>query len=64
MPPKGLISIRWPGTSQMCMGWYLKRTTQQLESTRVAAILLVIIALVLIAEIGSGWLRRRISRMR
>jgi phosphonate transport system permease protein len=46
------------------MGWYLKRTTQQLESTRVAAILLVIIALVLLAEIGSGWLRRRISRMR
>lgn len=46
------------------MGWYLKRTTQQLESTRVAAILLVVIGLVLIAEIGSGWLRRRISGMR
>ncbi|UVC09485.1 phosphonate ABC transporter, permease protein PhnE [Rhizobium sp. TH2] len=46
------------------MGWYLKRTTQQLESTRVAAILLVIICLVLLAEIGSGWLRRRISKMR
>lgn len=46
------------------MGWYLKRTTQQLETTRVAAILLVIIGLVLIGEIGSGWLRRRISNMR
>lgn len=46
------------------MGWYLKRTTQQLESTRVAAILIVIIALVLLAEIGSSWLRRKIGRMR
>lgn len=46
------------------MGWYLKRTTQQLESTRVAAILLVIIGLVLLAEIGSGWLRRKIGQMR
>src|SRR5690625_4801568 len=45
------------------MGWYLKRTTQQLESTRVAAILLTIILLVLLAELGSGWLRRKISRM-
>lgn len=46
------------------MGWYLKRTAQQLETTRVAAILLVIIGMVLIAEIGSGWLRGRINRMR
>ena len=46
------------------MGWYLKRTTQQLETTRVAAILLVIIGMVLLAEIGSGWLRKRISRMK
>ncbi len=46
------------------MGWYLKRTTQQLESTRVAALLLTIILLVLLAELGSGWLRRRIGRMR
>lgn len=46
------------------MGWYLKRTTQQLETTRVAAILLVIIGMVLIAEIGSGWLRKRIGRMK
>lgn len=46
------------------MGWYLKRTTQQLENTRVAAILLVIVGLVLLAEIGSGWLRRKIGTMR
>jgi phosphonate transport system permease protein len=46
------------------MGWYLKRTTQQLETTRVAAILLVIIGLVLLAEIGSGWLRKKIGKMR
>ena len=45
------------------MGWYLKRTTQQLESTRVAAILLVIVGLVLLAELGSGWLRRKIGQM-
>lgn len=46
------------------MGWYLKRTTQQMESTRVAAILLVIIGLVLIVEIASGQLRKRIGDMR
>jgi len=46
------------------MGWYLKRTTQQLETTRVAAILLVIIGMVLMAEIGSSWLRSRINKMK
>ena len=46
------------------MGWYLRRTTQQLESQRVAAILLVINGLVLIAAIGSGWLRRQSAAMR
>ena len=46
------------------MGWYLKRTVQQMESTRVAAILLSIIALVALAELGSGWVRRRIRRLR
>ncbi len=46
------------------MGWYLKRTTQQLENIRVAAILLVIVGLVLLAEIGSGWLRKKIGKMR
>ena len=45
------------------MGWYLKRSVQQMESTRVAAILLTIIALVTLAELGSGWLRRAIRRM-
>lgn len=46
------------------MGWYLKRTTQQLETTRVAAILLVIIGLVLIAELASSRIRKRIAAMR
>ena len=46
------------------MGLYLKRSVQQMESTRVAAILLTIIALVTLAELGSGWLRRTIRGMR
>ena len=46
------------------MGWYLKRSVQQMESTRVAAILLTIIALVTLAELGSGWMRRTIRGMR
>ena len=46
------------------MGWYLQRTVQELQSTRVAAILLTIIALVGIAEIFSGWLRNTVHRMR
>ena len=45
------------------MGWYLQRTTYELQSTRVAAILLSIILLVSISEIVSGWLRGRIGRM-
>ena len=35
------------------MGWYLKRNVQQLETERVAAILLSIIALVIVAEVFS-----------
>jgi phosphonate transport system permease protein len=46
------------------MGWYLQRTVQELQSTRVAAILLTIIVLVGIAEIFSGWLRNTVHRMR
>ena len=42
------------------MGLYLKRTVQSLETQRVAAILLTIIALVTVAELGSGWLRSRV----
>ena len=46
------------------MGLYLKRTVQQLETQRVAAILLSIIALVTVAELLSGWLRNRVRRMK
>ncbi|WP_422383945.1 phosphonate ABC transporter, permease protein PhnE [Roseibium album] len=44
------------------MGWYLKRNVQQLENLRVAAIILSIIAMVLIAEFLSGYLRSAVNR--
>ena len=44
------------------MGWYLKRNVLQVESERVAAILLSIIVLVLISEAGSAWARNKISK--
>jgi len=44
------------------MGWYLKRNIQQLENYRVGAIIISIIALVLVAEYLSGWLRARVDR--
>lgn len=44
------------------MGWYLKRNVQQLENYRVAAIILSIIAMVLVAEFISGWLRSAVNR--
>ena len=43
------------------MGWYLRRTVQQIESTRVAAILLSIILLVLISEVSSAWARNKVA---
>jgi phosphonate transport system permease protein len=43
------------------MGWYLRRTVQQVESTRVAAILLSIILLVLISEVTSAWARNKVA---
>lgn len=46
------------------MGWYLQRTVQEMQTTRVAAILLTIIVLVGIAEILSGWTRNRIREAR
>jgi phosphonate transport system permease protein len=46
------------------MGWYLQRTVQEMQTTRVAAILLTIIALVSIAEVFSGWMRNVTARMR
>ena len=44
------------------MGWYLKRNVQQLETERVAAILLSIVALVVVAELVSAWARMKASR--
>lgn len=44
------------------MGWYLKRNIQQLENTKVSAIILSIVAVVLVAEFLSGWLRARVNR--
>ena len=44
------------------MGWYLKRNVQQLETERVAAILLSIVVLVVIAEFISAWARDRVMK--
>ncbi|OED36950.1 phosphonate ABC transporter, permease protein PhnE [Chromatiales bacterium (ex Bugula neritina AB1)] len=44
------------------MGWYLKRNVQQLENLRVAAIIISIIAMVLVAEFLSGYLRAAVNR--
>lgn len=43
------------------MGWYLRRAADQLQSSRVAAIILLIIALVAISEIISHFLRSRVQ---
>ena len=44
------------------MGWYLKRNVLQVQSERVAAILLSIIILVIISEVISAWARNKISK--
>ncbi len=44
------------------MGWYLKRNVLQIETNRVAAILLSIIALVLVSEAASAWARARVAK--
>ncbi len=44
------------------MGWYLKRNVYQIESERVAAILLSIIVLVMISEVVSAWARARVAK--
>lgn len=44
------------------MGWYLKRNVQQLENLRVGAIILSIVAMVLIAEFISGYLRNAVNK--
>ncbi len=44
------------------MGWYLKRNVLQIETTRVSAILISIIVLVLISEAVSAWARARVAK--
>jgi len=44
------------------MGWYLKRNVLQIETERVAAILISIIVLVLVSEIISAWARARVAK--
>jgi phosphonate transport system permease protein len=44
------------------MGWYLKRNVLQLEYARVASIVLSIVALVILSEILSGFMRNKIQK--
>jgi phosphonate transport system permease protein len=44
------------------MGWYLKRNVLQIETNRVAAILLSIVVLVLVSEAASAWARARVAK--
>ena len=44
------------------MGWYLRESVQRVASKDVAAILLSIIAIVVICELLSAWVRTRIAR--
>ena len=44
------------------MGWYLKRNVLQIETTRVAAILISIIVLVLVSEAVSAYARARVAK--
>jgi phosphonate transport system permease protein len=44
------------------MGWYLRESVQRVASKDVAAILLSIIAVVVVSELLSAWLRTRIAK--
>lgn len=44
------------------MGHHLREAVQKLESRKVAAIILTIVAIVIVAELFSAWARRRIAR--
>ncbi|MGO1117658.1 phosphonate ABC transporter, permease protein PhnE [Rhodovibrionaceae bacterium A322] len=46
------------------MGWYLKRNVMQIETERVAAILLSILVLVLLSETLSAWARNKAMKMK
>jgi phosphonate transport system permease protein len=43
------------------MGWYLRESVQRIASRDVAAILLSIVVVVIISELVSAWLRKRIA---
>ena len=44
------------------MGWYLRESVQRVDSRNVAAIILSIIAVVVVAELISAWVRKRVAR--
>ena len=44
------------------MGHYLRESVQRVESREVAAIILTIVAIVIVAELFSAWVRSRIAR--
>ncbi len=44
------------------MGWYLRESVQRVASKDVAAILLSIVAIVVVCELISAWVRTRVSR--
>ena len=46
------------------MGWYLKHNVLQVETGRIAAIVLSIIVPVIISEGISAWARDRVMRMK
>ena len=46
------------------MGWYLKRAVLQIQTERVAAIVLSIVVLVLISEVVSAYARDRVMKMK
>jgi phosphonate transport system permease protein len=46
------------------MGWYLKRNVLQIETERVAAILISILILVMISETVSAWARNKAMKMK
>jgi phosphonate transport system permease protein len=44
------------------MGWYLRESVQRVDSRNVAAIILSIIAVVIVAELFSAWVRKRVAQ--
>ena len=44
------------------MGWYLRESVQRVDSRNVCAIILSIVAVVIVAELISAWVRNRVAR--